>query len=446
MRHQCNYFQKFGLVCLGICLVLTSSKSFTLANSSDPGKLHTPLIRPGLTAEIRSLQFYGSNYYGSVEYHKRKPLYNRTFAAAKTKYINWELVLDHPISREETDKFLIAATLYDSSGKLVTKSETVAWIETDMTWSQWGGTFDVRAWKPGVYQVVITVGGRQSMKEYLRTSFAVVGEGDDFRNLQARGVSLRFFEGDAGTPDEAARVYLDRFPQATTRYIHWELKLAYPPPGKLVKFTINAVWYGPEGNILAHLPSQRTIQSDWDDSWHCGGYGASTPGTWRPGVYRLVLKANGQEVARGSFQVVAEQATAARQPGPNPLEKMGAKISAIKFFEGPNRIPADASRNFSLTFGQAGTRYIYVQVEFALTYLPNPPTKKFTQTTDILFFDSQGRLFKKIASETMEFGYTVNPFIIGYGWDSPGKWPTDTYQVVIEALGRELGRGSFRVE
>lgn len=586
MSPKHNYFQKIGMVLMGLCLALTASASPTPAASAETEKLHIPLIRPGLAAEIRTLQFYGSEYYGSVEYHKRKSRYENRFMAAKTKYINWELVLDHPIPREETDKFLIAATVYDASGRVVTKSDTVAWIETDMTWSQWGGTFDVKTWTPGAYRVVITAGARESMKEYMRSSFVVAGEGDDFQNLQARVMSLTFFEAGESTPDEAQRFYRNRFQQAQTRYIHWELKLAYPPPQKLTQFTINAVWYGPEGNILADLPSKRTIQADWDSSWHCGGYGTATPGSWRPGTYRLVLKINGKEVAQGSFQVIGKEADAGRQPGdgddfrnlhsrvvslrffegdggvsdkahrvyldrfpqsktryiqweleltypppqklmqftmnaiwygpdgkilddfpekrtiqpdwgtswhtgsygaaapgswhpgtyrlvlkvndrevargsfqvvadkaeavpkpgPNPLDKLGAKISAIKFFEGPNQTPADDSRNFRRAFEQASTRYIYVQVEFAMTYLPNPPTKKFTQTVDLLFIDSQGRIFKKIASETLEFGYTAKPFIIGYGWDTPGKWPPDTYQVVIEAQGRELGRGSFRVK
>ncbi len=434
------------MVLLGLCIAIAASASPTPATASPTEKLHIPLIRPGLTAEIRSLQFYGSDDYGSLEYRKRQSRYQTRFVAAKNKFIHWEIVLDHPFPREETDKFLITATVYDSSGKVVTRSETVAWIETDMTWSQWGGAFNVKSWTPGTYRVVITAGGRESMKEYVRSSFAVVGEGDDFRNLRARVVSLRFFEGDESTIPEAQRVYLDRFPQAKTRYIHWELKLAYPPPKKLTQFTINALWYGPEGNILADLPSQRTIQPDWDNSWHCGGYGAAAPGSWRPGAYRLVLQVNNREVARGSFQVVADRAAAEPKPGPDPLDKLGAKISAIKFFEGPNRIPADASRNFRRTFERNSTRYIYVQVEFAMLYLPNPPTKTFTQTADILFIDSQGRLFKKIASETLEFGLGAKPFIIGYGWDAPGKWPTDTYQVVIEAQGREIGRGICRIE
>lgn len=446
MSHKRNYFHKIGVVLLGICIVLTASESPTPADSSNPEKLHIPLIRPGLAAEIRSLQFYGSNHPGSIEYYKRKSKYRKTFAAAQTKYINWELVLDHPASREATKKFFLAATLYDSRGRVVNMSETVAWIETDMTWSQWGGTFDVKAWTPGTYQVVITIGDRESMKEYLRTSFEVAGEDDDFRNLQARVVCLRFFEGEAVTPEEAARVYLDRFPQSKTRYIHWELKLAYAPPHRLVPFAVNAIWYGPDGKIITDLPSKRTIQSDWDNSWHCGGYGSAAPGQWRPGAHRLVLKINGKEVARGSFQVVADKAEAGRQPGRNVLEEMGAKISAIKFFEGPAGTPANFPRDFRQTFKRDRTRVIYVQVEFAMLYLPNPPTKTFTQTADILFFDSQGRLFKKIGAESLEIGLMAKPFTLGYGWDTPGKWPADTYQVVVEIRGQEVGRGTFRIE
>jgi hypothetical protein len=247
------------------------------------------------------LNLYATEFLGSMAWGKRN--YQKSFVATKTKFINWEVVLDHPIAREGLERFFITATLYDPKGREVEKSQTLAWVEKNMHWSQWGRTFALTTWTPGTYQVAIAVDD----KEYVRRSFLIedVGVGADFLPaLNAKVASIRFFEREKDLPPIYKREYGNRFPRAAARFINWELWLEFPPSPQKVEFSVVSYWYGPDDKLLDTISTRHTIHSGWLSSIITAGRGSITPGAWRPGAHKVVLKINEKEVASATFQVV----------------------------------------------------------------------------------------------------------------------------------------------
>lgn len=171
----------------------------------------------------------------------------------------------------------------------------------------------------GVQHVGLVFSGAAPGKELYQTLdsmnnwFGAEAEWDSFPYLDARVVSLRFYESNQESPDATKRIYRKTFQQSETRYIKWELNLDATPSKKIVQFAGNDLWFGPEGNILNNGTKKWTFPPGWQGSGLTDGLGAATPGQWQPGTYTVVLRINGMEMARGSFQVVAAKAQAGRR-------------------------------------------------------------------------------------------------------------------------------------
>jgi WD40 repeat protein len=116
-----------------------------------------------------------------------------------------------------------------------------------------------------------------------------------------------FFESGVDLTPYDERVYDAAFPQASSRYIAWELNLDYPEPGEQVDFEIYAIWYGPDGQILAEQTMDDAyLGADWTSSAHAMGWGWDDPGEWDPGKYSVDLYVGDDLMATGSFEIVAD--------------------------------------------------------------------------------------------------------------------------------------------
>jgi hypothetical protein len=116
-------------------------------------------------------------------------------------------------------------------------------------------------------------------------------------SLDATVTFLRFFEGEYQAPLREQRAYTQRFERAQTRYVHWGLPLAHPAPGRRRVFSIQSVWYHPDGHILARLPMHTVVEADWTWSYHYASWHAT--GGWAAGTYRVELYVRGQQIAVG---------------------------------------------------------------------------------------------------------------------------------------------------
>jgi hypothetical protein len=115
---------------------------------------------------------------------------------------------------------------------------------------------------------------------------------------------LQFFEGPHDeTLDKKDRVYTTSFEHSTARSIFWELDLTYPAPGQKIDFTLDALWYKPDGSELRHQTLAAYVMPTWKNSWHTLGYGWVDKGHWAPGTYRVEILFKGVRLTSGSFQI-----------------------------------------------------------------------------------------------------------------------------------------------
>ncbi len=425
---------KMALLAAFICLAASGASWGADAGSYE--KLHLPLTLPGFTAEIKSLRFYAGDYTGSVGYAKRR--YQERFVAAPKKFINWELVLDHPIARESRVWFPISAILYDPGGQVVEKNEALAWIEPDMHWSQWGGTFKVDAWKPGTYQVAIIIEGR----EYVRRPLQVASPGEDFQKLKARVGALRFFESERTIPPKNERNYSESFAQSQARYINWELNLDFPAPSQPVEFYVESSWFGPKGTVLDRITTKHTIQAGWDGSNHASGRGYALPGKWEPGTYRVVLKISDKEVASGSFQIVAEKEAAASR-AVDFLQVYEAKVVSLKCFGDGKTAPPPTRRVYQEKFPRRTAQYIYWELALEVK---KPPPQPATFTLESIWFGPEGNiLYRQPTAFTLGPDSKAPVFLDSLGYGEPGRWQPGAYRVEMVIEGKVAAFGSFAV-
>jgi hypothetical protein len=115
---------------------------------------------------------------------------------------------------------------------------------------------------------------------------------------------VQFFEGPHDSYlDKSQRVYRTKFKSSTTRSIFWEIDLHFPKPGRRIDFTVDAIWYRPDGTELRHQTLAAYVDATWVDSWHTLGYGWIDAGHWPLGTYRVEFLFKGLPVSSGSFQV-----------------------------------------------------------------------------------------------------------------------------------------------
>lgn len=120
-------------------------------------------------------------------------------------------------------------------------------------------------------------------------------------SLNAQVTSLRFFESAYRAPPREQRAYTQRFDPARTRYVHWELTLGHPAPGRQRVFAIQSVWHHPDGRVLDRLTMQTVVGATWTWSYH--NHSRTAGGPWPVGTYRVVLYVQGQQVASGTFEM-----------------------------------------------------------------------------------------------------------------------------------------------
>ena len=77
----------------------------------------------------------------------------------------------------------------------------------------------------------------------------------------------------------------------------------FPAPEKRMDFEIIAVWYKPDGSVMARQTKEAYIDSDWKNSYHNFGRGWREPGKWAPGIYVVDLLIGDQPIASGSFTI-----------------------------------------------------------------------------------------------------------------------------------------------
>jgi len=125
------------------------------------------------------------------------------------------------------------------------------------------------------------------------------------QRLNARVTEIKFFEGGYTPPAKEQREYRRNFPKNATRYVNWEVNLAFPAPGRRIDFKIEHIWFGPHGNEIFRAHWDSYVLADWTGSWHNHGYGWNnvSPSTWQAGMYRVDFYVDGDKIASENFTI-----------------------------------------------------------------------------------------------------------------------------------------------
>ncbi len=125
----------------------------------------------------------------------------------------------------------------------------------------------------------------------------------DIPFLNAKVISLKFFESGVNSLTNNERIYYTRFSNSQARYINWELDLEHPSPRSQIAFTIEAVYYFPDGSMMSSDQKHTYIKSGWTNSYHSFGRGYQEVRQWGLGKYRVALFIDKAKVAEGAFEI-----------------------------------------------------------------------------------------------------------------------------------------------
>lgn len=129
-------------------------------------------------------------------------------------------------------------------------------------------------------------------------------EAATFSSISPALKALRLYEaGQEGIAD-GFRDYRTTFPRADSRLIWWELHFEYPAPGRRIDFSVEAVYYLPDGREMNRNTTAFNFQPEWTSSQHSNGSGYRDRGGWQPGIYRVELFVDGAKIAEGKFHII----------------------------------------------------------------------------------------------------------------------------------------------
>jgi hypothetical protein len=265
---------------------------------------------PDLQADVLSVRTFESGT-DHIPYGRRQ--YRQQYSAADARFICWELRLAFARPQRRID-FDIEAVYRAYDGREVGRAVHAALLEPQWTEpSVHDHGWKPEVWTPGAYRVDLYAGGVfVGCSSFEITAPGQAAGGRAFRPtlgvvtpLQARVTGLGFYEGGKQPPPaEDPHVLSERFPSVGPACIYWLLSLEHPAPGRRTDFTIQAVYRGPEGQVLTEQTVPSHVEAGRTSSKFTYGWGLGEGEEYQVGVYRVDLSVEGELIARGNFQIV----------------------------------------------------------------------------------------------------------------------------------------------
>jgi hypothetical protein len=256
--------------------------------------------------------------------------------------------------------------------------------------------------------------------------------------LDAHVSGLRFFESVKGFPPQSSRTYQTRFATRGIEYVNWEIGLEYQAPAQRRDFTIDEVWYCPNGEVCARQAMNAYMEPGWTSSFHADGRGSDAGGSFQPGVYRVELSIAGQPVASGTFEVYDGDA-----PPSMYVQAIDAKVTAVRFFESGFDSPPPEQRVYRDRFPRSGTRYI--DWELMLTF-PKAPKRIDFAIRHVWVRPDGSRENDQTLSAYIDAGWSSSQHTQGWGRAEGGIWQPGTYRVDFYVDGRIVASGTFSID
>lgn len=277
------------------------------------------------------------------------------------------------------------------------------------------------------------------------TVHEVSAGGGNETTLRVHALGLRFFEGPAEHAEVAQRSYQDVFRQEMTRYLKTEIKLAYDPPGRVIRFPFACVLAREGAQIVTTLAINATVQPAWSESYHTQGWGTAEGGSWEPGRYRVECRYGQRLVGRNWFTVLAggdEAPPDAPVAEAQPLAALEARVTAIRLFESGYDLPDRSTRIYAATFEAGKSRYINVEVGLAHQAAPG---RVNAQLTCRFLRDRTTEVGRVTLTYDIGAGQTSHYAARGWGNRDGGTWTPGAYLVACDDGRTTLGQAGFTV-
>ena len=319
--------------------------------------------------------------------------------------------------------------------------------------------------------------------------------------IRARVIGLRFFESPSDPVPPARRNYDNVFFFNAARYIHWELNLEHPAPGRPAPLTIEAVWRGPAHerretstftleanwrsstlNASVRLVEPKTVAIDSPGYYAClerqrEQRAANRPVVpcestmdvdierWPRGTYEVQLFVNKALIAAGQFDMREKdeiykdvQAKAFDRSVPRgAIAALNARVASLRFFETGAFAPPMAERRYTAQFGRTTTRNVGWQMD-----LTHPaPGRWVPLVFEALLYHAGGgaRLMqRKVYQSAAPAEWADTYYFDAFGWDnlyyyerkgastaSPRAWLSGRYRVDLYVADEKVASGSFEV-
>jgi hypothetical protein len=249
-----------------------------------------------------------------------------------------------------------------------------------------------------------------------------------FNGLKARVTAIRFFESGGVIPEPKQRVFTTKFDALTTRFIYFELELAYAPAPKRTAFEVACRFEGP-GGALQERTIAGTVEQGWTGSYHAAGVGSAERGQWAEGSYQISCREEGQVIVSTTVAVVKSVAA---------VGKLGAAVVQMKFFQSlGEQLPVE-TRRYSTRFDARTARWI--KTEFALVYPQLAAATRFSVECAYVFPDKS---VKRVTVERqVPAGWTGSAHVQGIQAE---QWPVGKYSVSCWNNGEKMAERAFEV-
>lgn len=236
-------------------------------------------------------------------------VYQYRFSKNQSRYIYFDLSMNYSSPKYDI-KFPLSIIYYGPEGRVFARYSNNCQIDKNWTGSRhcigWGFS-NPGQWPAGEYKAEITsdetlvARGSFTIEQKPEVRQPVEQAEKSLASIFPVSVFLGFFENKIGAGGPP--LFRSRFPQATTRYINYELRIYSPAKEKVTAPYLDVVFYGPDGKVFARQKDSFRIPENAVIAWHEGGRGFEQPGGWPAGDYEVEIKSEGMLVNRGKFTI-----------------------------------------------------------------------------------------------------------------------------------------------
>lgn len=150
------------------------------------------------------------------------------------------------------------------------------------------------------------------------------------------------------------------------------------------------------------------------------------------------LRNSGHESGDFIFVRVKASANVPNSSRPPGLAKLNATVTALRFY-----LPApNDERVYRTRFPKSEVSFVNWELELGFP----DPRREVPLVVDGVLYRADGSVdIKGTAKGVIQPGWTSVTITHGWGYQEPGKWPTETYRVELFIEGQKIATGSFDV-